>query len=392
MVKSRVIFLILFIISLLIPRSAYPAFEDDSYYYKIKDLRSDWKVYSGDENALVPYIASINSRLDNVYIPIDPEEYRNNGLLLNFNSKSAVFINNQLIYNTPGQEERIFPIDSLAAIYGPNSFLIAIYTPGGIRNLETSIVSYSKKDPALMDRMDHLSIIARLSVPVWDFMRLGVIIILVLYVVLINIGGRVFRDYYNILNSFIRAGADEFLNRTKNIPRIDLVYIVVLSLVISFFIVIIFDQITITDSANNINSFGRLLIKWLYLSVIILIWIMLRFFIISLSSDLFRMRSIGTIHAFEYLRITNFYSLVVFLLMVLAVFVFHINLVIFSYIILYSMVVFSILRALILYLKFLNSSDYTKLYLFAYLCSAELLPVIIGLRILLKSDLLHVIV
>ena len=392
MPKLRVIFLTLFILTVEIPVLVYAGDADGQYYNKIKNLRIEWKVFSAKENALVPYLESIDSRVKNIYISLDPEEYRKNGLLLDLNKRSALFINNQLAYRAESKGMKIFQIDSLASIYGRNKFLLSIYTPMGVHDLETDIVSYSNKNPAYLNRIDHIPIFIRESGTVWDFMRLGVIVILVLYVILINIGGRVFKDYYNIINSFLRAGADEFLNRSRNITRIDLIYIVVLSLVLSFFIIIILDTINIGSGTEHINAISQFLGKWLWLAAIILLWIMLRFFIISLSSDLFKMKAIGTIHAFEYLRITNFYSLMIFLLLVLLLFVIHLNLVIFSNMILYSMIVLGILRAIMLYIKFLNSSDYTKLYLFSYLCCAELLPVIIGLRILLKSDLLHVIV
>jgi len=356
-------------------------------YYKIKDLKNEWKVYSRKEEALVPYIESVNSRLNNIYISLNPEDYRSNGILLKFKSKAALFINNQLIYNASSPGQTVMSIDSLVNLSGQGTLLISIYAPRGIQDLETSIVSYSKKDPNILNRMDYLSILARGSGPIWDFIKIGVIIILILYVILLNIGGRVFNDYYNIINSFIRVSTDDFLSRTKKINRIDLVFIIVLSIVISFFIVITKYQFGSTAGEGSLDSIGKLFIKWLWLLISILIWIMLRIFIISLSSDLFKMRDIGTIHTFEFLRITNFYGLLVFLLLVLSLFIIQVNLNVVSHIILYSITIMSILRALILYLKFLNSSNYTKLYLFAYLCSAELLPVIVGLKFLLKSML-----
>jgi hypothetical protein len=361
-------------------------------YYKIEDLKGDWKVFSEEENALVPYIKSLNSRSKNIHISFHPEEYKSNGFLVRLKTEAALFINNQLIYNTSKPDQVIFSIDSLATIYGPGNFLISIYAPRGLHDLETSIVSYSKRDRSFINRIDHLSIIERNSSPIGDFIKIGVIIVLILYVILLNIGGRVFNDYYNIINSFIRASTDEFITRTRKITRIDLVFSVVLSIVLSFFIVIVISQFGVLEDDDNLNSIGRLFIKWLWLFVFILIWIMLRFFVISLSSDLFKIRDIGTIHTFEFLRITNFYSLLTFLFLILLLFVIQIKLVVFVYIILYSMIVIGILRALILYLKFLNSSNYTKLYLFAYLCSAELLPVIVGLKFLLKSTLIHPVV
>lgn len=359
------------------------------YYHKIKNLVEEWKIYSEEDNALVPYIESINARTSNIHLLLSPEIYKNNGLFLKCNSNFTVFLNNKLIYNTKGHRQIVFSIDSLAEIYGQSDFLISVYTPDGIKDLETSIVSYSDKNPTLMESLDHLFIFKRDNGPIWDFMRLGILILLILYVVLINIDIRVFSDYYNIIHSFVRSTADEFTNRTRNISRLDLVYVVVLSAVLSFLIVVATDQFPSDPVPVVSHSTGHLFVSWLWILFVMIAWILLRFLIISLSSDLFKMRSVGTIHTFEYLRITNFYGLSVFLMMVILLFIFPVDPGIFSYIIFYSAILISVLRAFLLYLKFLKSTDYTKLYLFSYLCIAELLPVIIGLKILLSSNLLH---
>ena len=366
--------------------------QNDSFHYNITDLKDEWKIYSDAENALVPYIETLNSKSKNVFIAISPDDYRENGILLKFKRKTALFINNKLIYNTAEPVSVVLSIDSLAGIYGPGRLLLSLYSEQGINDIESSIISYSNKNRSLLDKMDHLSILPMDRGPIWNFMKIGLIIILVLYVVLVNIGSRVFNDYYNIINSFIRASADEFLNRSKKITRIDLVFIIVLAFVISFFIVIAIYQFGLRDNKDTLLTVGSLFAKWFWILLFVLGWFLLRFILISLSSDLFKMREIGTIHTFEYLRITNFYSLLFFLFLVLALFVIQINLDLFVYMLIYSIIIISIIRALILYLKFLNSSNYTKLYLFAYLCSAELLPVIVGLKFLLKSNLIYTIV
>jgi hypothetical protein len=387
-IKKLVAFIILILLFGIFEAYA----QNDSFHYKIKDLKNDWKVYSAKENALVPYIETINSRSNNIYIAISPDDYRENGILLKFKRKSALFINNKLIYNTAEPASIVLSIDSLAGIYGQQRLLLSLYSQEDIHDTESSIISYSSKNPSLFSKMDHLSILPIDRGPIWDFMKIGMIIILILYVILVNIGSRVFNDYYNIINSFIRASTDEYLNRSKKITRIDLIFIIVLAFVISFFIVIAIYQSGFDDNKNTLLTVGSLFAKWFWVLLFLLGWFVLRFVLISLSSDLFKMREIGTIHTFEYLRITNFYSLLFFLFLVLALFVIRVNLDLFVYILIYSIIIISILRALILYFKFLNSSNYTKLYLFAYLCSAELLPVIVGLKFLLKSNLIHLVV
>jgi len=392
LVKYGIIIILLIFTSLLVKGINNILIQERQHYYKIKDLKQEWKVYSKDEKALVPYIESLNSKSGNIHISFNPREYESNGLLVKFKSKATLFINNQLIYNVTEPGQKIFSIDSLSDIYGHNTFLISIYAPKGIKDIETSIVSYSKRDRSIISKIEHLSILKRDSGPIGDFTKIGVIIILILYVILFNLGGRIFNDYYNIINSFIRASSDEFTNRSRKISRVDLLFSAVLSIILSFFIVVAISQFGMNVTENDLGSLRSLFLEWFRIFIFVLAWIMMRFFIISLSSDLFKMRDIGTIHTFEYLRITNFYGLFMFILLILTLFVIQIKLNLFGYYILYSMVLIGVLRALILYLKFLNSSNFTKLYLFAYLCSAELLPVLVGLKFLLRSTLIHPVV
>ncbi len=94
-IKNIIVLIILILLSGILDTYA----QNGQFHYKIKDLKNDWKIFSEEENALVPYIEAINPKTKNVFIVIVPDEYRENGISLRFKNKSALFINNKLVYN-----------------------------------------------------------------------------------------------------------------------------------------------------------------------------------------------------------------------------------------------------------------------------------------------------
>lgn len=196
-------------------------------------------------------------------------------------------------------------------------------------------------------------------------------------------------QYYNISNTFIRVSVDEFLNRTSKITRIDMIYIVGLSIVMSFISMMIIDYQDPANSHMSIRSFTGFLWTWLWMIFLIFFWYLVRILIISFASDIFQMREVKVIHTFELLRLTNFFSLVFFILVCAGFFVFKMPSETLSLVLARMLLLLVIFRMAVLFVKFLNSTPYKKLYLFAYLCIAEIIPVLVGLKLLLRSSLIE---
>ena len=101
---------------------------------------------------------------------------------------------------------------------------------------------------------------------------------------------------------------------------------------------------------------------------------------------------VKNIHIYEFLRITGFYGVFIFFLVLVLRYGIQIDWVVFESIIINSLIVISITRLLILFYKILNYSAHKKLLIIAYICTAELIPMIIGLNLVLKSAIIYFIV
>ena len=357
-------------------------------FFTVKDLKSEWLVYDQSSSLFLPYIKSVNKEARIIHFNLDLNFYADSYIQLTIPANTGFFIDNKLVDFTGVTVTKTYSIDSLSTIFLVDNVFISIYTKSDIDKLDTRIVTPQQAVYLSSSDQMFLPIEKLPQIKIFEFIKIAVILILILYAFLLNSGRRIFFDYYNISNSFSRVSIDEFLDRTAKLSRIDITYIVGLSIVMSFSILLIIYNKDVRLDYKKINSIIKPISTWGLLAILLFIWYMLRLFIISLVSDIFKLREIKVIHTFELIRLTNFLSILFFAMVVLTLFIFKMRFDILGLILSQSILGFAAFRLIVFFIKFLNSTTYKKFYLFAYLCTAELIPILVGLKILLKSSFL----
>ena len=363
--------------------------QGSQHYYIVKDLKPEWLIYDDKSALLVPYIHSVNmdSRVIHFYIDIDL--YKDSYIQIEYTPRTGLFINNHLVDYSDHEDIRNYSIDSLSKDFPGSPFFVSLSSRDDLARIGTRIVTpHDGIDLALEDDI---------LLPIYDVkyskfiesIKIGIILIFILYAFFLNSGRRIFMEYYDISNTFIRVSVDEFLNRTAKITRIDMVYIVGLSIVMSFIIMMIIDYQDASIGNLAVKSFIGFMWTWLIMIFLIFFWYLIRIFIISFISDIFQMREVKVIHTFELLRLTNFFSLMFFILVSTGFFIFKMQTGTLAIILSRMLLFLVIFRMVVLFVKFLNSTTYKKLYLFAYLCISEIIPVLVGLKLLLKSSFIE---
>ena len=140
------------------------------------------------------------------------------------------------------------------------------------------------------------------------------------------------------------------------------------------------------------QSIGKSFLSWAILWVLLTAWIFFRLIVVNIMSGIFNLAEIRAIHMYEYLRVTGFYGISSFLLILFMRYVIGVEWANFESIIINSLIIISILRMLILFYKTFNSGEHKNLLIIAYICTAELIPMVIGLNLVLKSALIYFIV
>jgi hypothetical protein len=357
-------------------------------YYVAKDLKPDWLVYDYTSSLLVPYIPSVNRDTRVIHFNVDIDLYKDSYIQINYTPKTGFFINNHLVDYSDQEDNRIYSIDSLSQYFFHSPLFVSLYSDH-LADLGTRIVTpHDGIDLTLEDEI-FLPIHDVQYSNVNESIKVGIIFIFILYAFFLNSGRRIFMEYYNISNTFIRVSVDEFLNRTAKITRIDMVYIAGLSIVMSFIVMMIIDYQDASTNNMAVKSFTGFMWTWLMLIFVLFFWYLIRIFIISSMSEIFQIREVKVIHTFELIRLTNFFSLVFFIVVSAALFVFKVQSETLGMILSRMLLMVVVFRIVVLFIKFLNSTTYKKLYLFAYLCLAEIIPVLVGLKLLLKSSFIE---
>jgi len=131
---------------------------------------------------------------------------------------------------------------------------------------------------------------------------------------------------------------------------------------------------------KNINP----VISWLAILTIVLFLMILKYLLISIISTLFHVSDKTNFYFIEFLRMAMiFYSMVFVVLSFLVINQFYLVEDVLQSI-MTIVVIFNIMRFIILYFKFRRTVPMKSLHLFSYLCTTELIPIILGMKFFLK--------
>ena len=127
----------------------------------------------------------------------------------------------------------------------------------------------------------------------------------------------------------------------------------------------------------------EVLLVWMGLSVVLILMFLLRYAMVSGFGKLFNLPNGLTRHFQEAQSLNQVFVLFVTVLIILVLYSgFYFPLKI-ANALLVLCVLYVIYRQINLYIKFLSTGTYSKLYIFSYLCTTEIIPVFIGVKLVL---------
>ena len=358
----------------------------------IHDLSSDWLVYEQSRNQFLPYIIDRDDNRKNLYIFLYPNQFRNKWLQLSYDHDIGLFLGGKLGATYKGSGTMLLNIDSLFSEYPVDTLLLSIHTEEGIGHLATAVVILGNRMENQSLETETYEMAENIRPAVWDFFKIAAWVILVILTVAYNIDRRSFYAYFNILRTFGRYSNDEFLAPSHKMSRIDLLFIILIAILMGFVVLNVLYALDEGNSWLHYQSIGKSFLSWAILWVLLTAWIFFRLIVVNLMSGIFNMAEIRAIHMYEYLRVTGFYGISSFLLILFMRYVIGVEWANFESIIINSLIIISILRMLILFYKTFNSGEHKNLLIIAYICTAELIPMVIGLNLVLKSALIYFIV
>ena len=370
------LFVIAFVLTLSSPAMAQSNSEP---YHLVEDLRLEWLTID-QHNQYVPFVARDRANPSIIGVRLDLEKYAGNQLRCCIPAHTSLLIEKEILTSVERPRCLVYPIDSLRNAYQQAVLLLTVYQPASqLVQVELQIVSDASAPLA-----QPYPILPRLLSNKENFFVLGLVFILMLYAALINHYPKTFRNIYNLPRILALRSREEDL-RIRLISEPHTFFLVQHCLVVGFLFIVLVPDVDQWAPSGWFTSpgVGSYLWLWLLLSLIVLITVWVKYLIVVLFGSLFKLKQFMYLHMFDFMRLSMMFWGTVFLLAICV----HYNLTvqeqIYERALTYLFVAFALARVLILYLRLFRNSALKNMYLFSYICTAEIIPLSVGLELLI---------
>jgi hypothetical protein len=341
--------------------------------------------YDAGLNKYLPFLPSEHSHQTNFLIPLKRNEFPGAFIRLELPENSHLFLNGKYFYSTDHGISKRIDMDSLFNFYNADSIFLGLYLPD--KNSRFVEVTIQPKESNTLTNFSPDELRQRVFQSGFrNFLIMGFILIAGYIAFLINYDRKLFSQYTNVIKIFSGPEADDLLDRNKPVAGTDLLFIILEALLFGFFLYILFYGMNY-EGAPSGNEFIKSLFSWIFISLVILLWILARFNLVRNLSYLLQVREIGKIHFIESSRITLFMLIIYIVLSLILLFGLNIDFSAYITFLVRSLLIIALLRFILITIKILNYPPYKKMYIISYLCASELIPVVLGLKLILDSSL-----
>lgn len=380
---KKILYILLLILS---SKSFATTVGPNDQYFLVHDYHDDWQVYNDRMKAYIPYISEQHLGYPSHTVFCDIQSNRGYNILVYAQkADNFLFINGSLRQKIPVGKWIVFSVDSLYRAYEQPIIYITLYGSNNIEDKKLMLGykrSLNQKPIVLAE--SGITAKPRTPAPYRNYIVLVSMFILVFFSYLSNTYIRAFQRYFNfkdLFNTFVR---DQSFLINKPLNRMNIMFIILLSLIISLFYMLlqskgidIFGGRAILQEGDTL---GVLLSNYFRISLAVFVVMVMKYFFIGLVGQLFNLEKVVDLHYFKIVQASSlFYSALVIVLLVLFMGYFPHDFNWQVYLIT-PIIVFYLIRFFILYFTIIRSIPIQSLYLISYLCIVEILPVILGIR------------
>lgn len=377
--KKYIGLLLLFLsVSICVNANAIPEFIQDNYQV-VKDLKEGW-LKVDKNNQYVPFIEDDGANDSPVVgALVDLQQYSGSSLLCIIPSGSSVLIEQQIIGHYDKASTIFLGIDSLQQIYNRDQILISVYTPD--KNYEQLQLLIVKEGGAGAGTQHTL--LERADTSLEDFFIVGLLVLLASYAFQLNQYPKTFRKLYDLRKVFSFKIREE-TGKIRLVNEANLVFLVHHCFLVAYLMVLLLstsDVLNLSLVVNPPQSFYEFMLTWLELTVGVFLVIWLKYFTVMMFGALFGMRHLKYIHIFDFMRMSFIFWSILFLVFALIYSGFTVSDSMYTTILVYVFITFAIGRIFILYSRLFTGTSFRNLYLFSYICTSEVIPLLIGIEL-----------
>ncbi len=351
----------------------------------VQDLQKHWLTVDRSGERYVPHVAgtTLNYPVIGMLINTSAEA----GLILEccFSGGTAVFINNRIVDRTNTRICRYLNIDSLAEVYADDEIFISFYADQlDPATLKTTLHAKQKIIPGKVQEDNTAQVKKRVSNDFANFYILAVLFISGFYAFLINQFPKAYRDFFNFSKAFSPSLKEEKVLAQRTTTTANALFMWGHSMVISLVILMfwkILGGIPDVFQFISLQTIKSSIISWLIFALLVFATIGLKYILIRTLCSLLNFEKIAQIHFFDFIRLSMIFASFTLIVLTIIFFIrFDYQLMPFT-IVLYAFIAFLVVRMGIVLLKLIAGSTFRKIHLISYLCTTEILPLLIGIRI-----------
>jgi len=375
----RSIFLVVF---LLIAQSTYA--QNTQQLLPIEDLKSSWLTVNNEGNGYVPFINGSSLNYPVIGIMLNTRD--GSGLILKacLSAGTAVFIDNKIVDRTQYDGCRLYDLDSLLSSYNQKSLFVSFFKKNLNPDLVTTTLMTTQPIRNVQAQSQPLQqITKRYSDHFSNFYIIAILIVAAFCAFLLNRYPKGYRDFFNFSKAFSLSFKEEKILTQRNMSTVKALFLWLYSMIITLVIILfwkIFGGIPNLFDFVAFESFSSCFISWFAMSLLAYAVVWMKYVLIKILCSMLNVDKIAQIHFFDFMRISFIFVTAIFMALSVIYLTVVDQTVPFT-IGLYIFLALLAIRIIILLLKLIGDSSFRKIHLISYLCTTEILPLLIGIRV-----------
>lgn len=346
-----------------------------------EDLRLDWTFYSEDEQTVLPFLDENNESPYAIHLLHDLDYGKGTYLKVNIPAATSLFIENKFIFHFDNDTVRLFSIDSLRSQLSKEQLYLTLYSKAGFKSPPASSIGFLRRD---FDTAMNVNPISQREIDARnDYLKIIILLVFTFFVVLHTLLPSELREFYSISSLMTFRYTDTYLTKFRIITKTQTLVIVYQAAMLAAIMIVslhYYNNPLGTSIMMRVNPiFG-----WMMIFALTLVLIFFKYILITIVSHLFGITDRINFYFIEYLRMAMiFYSMIFMVISYVVINRFYSLEELLRALIL-VVIIFNFLRLVVIYFKFQRNISIKNLHLFSYLCSTELIPIVIGLNFFVK--------
>jgi hypothetical protein len=346
-----------------------------------KDLRLDWIFLSDEQHQMLPFLDNDSEKPHAIHILISPDYGKETFLKVEIPSGTSLFIENRFLRHFDTKTTKLFPIDSLFTHYHHDSLYLTFYNKAEFTAPPAAAIGYRYNffdtemnvNPILYRDIDSKE----------DYLKIIILVVFTFFVVLHTLLPAELLDFYNLRNLLTFRYTDTLLTKFRSLTKTHTIVIIYQAAMLASIMII---SLYYYNNPLGDRNFLRInpVVGWMAIFIITAVLIFFKYILIAILSYLFGIGERINFYFLEYLRMAMiFYTLIFIVISYTIINHFHFLHSLLSTLIV-AVIIFNFLRLIVIYFKLRGMIPIKNLHLFSYLCSTELIPIVIGLNFFVK--------